>query len=76
MAGVNDIIAFGFGGWSTVAKVPTWGFGIGAAASLITPAGLDYSVDDSRLYYSIRNGRPHYTINDNRLYVKVKKHGN
>jgi hypothetical protein len=33
MSGVNDLIAFGFGGWSTVEKVPTWGFGIGEAVA-------------------------------------------
>ena len=35
MSGINDIIAYGFGGWSTVAKVPTLGFGIGAVADVI-----------------------------------------
>ena len=32
MAAPNDIIAFGFGGWSTVNQVPTLGFGISIAA--------------------------------------------
>ena len=32
MAGVNDIVSHGFGSWSTVAKVPTLGFGIGTSS--------------------------------------------
>jgi len=32
MAGTSDIIAYGFGSWSTVAKVPTLGFGIAVVA--------------------------------------------
>ena len=60
MAGVNDIIVFGFGGWSTVNQVPTLGFGIGAAASLITPEGLDYSIKENRPHYSIHDNRPFY----------------
>jgi len=32
MAGVNNIIAAGFGSWSTVEFVPTLGFGISTAA--------------------------------------------
>lgn len=37
MAGVSDIIAYGFGSWSTVAKVPTLGFGIGTVAVTSSP---------------------------------------
>jgi len=33
MADVNDIIAYGFGSWSTVNSIPTLGFSIGAAAA-------------------------------------------
>ena len=32
MAGSSDIIAYGFGSWSTIAKVPTHGFGISVVA--------------------------------------------
>ena len=44
MAGVNDIIAFGFGGWSTVNQVPTLGFGVGAAVvSIFAPGDIIYT---------------------------------
>ena len=33
MADVNDIIAHGFGSWSTVNSIPTLGFSIGAPAA-------------------------------------------
>lgn len=32
MAGVNDIVVFGYGSWSTVAKLPTAGYGTAGTA--------------------------------------------
>ena len=48
MSGINDIIAYGFGGWSTVAKLPTLGFGIGAALALDPDLVLDETVHIDR----------------------------
>lgn len=36
-ADVNDIIAYGFGGWSSVNSIPTLGFGIGSAPGVPPP---------------------------------------
>ena len=64
MAGVNDLVAFGFGSWSTVEKVPTWGFGIGAAAAGTQADGLDYTVGDHRLQYQVKDNRLQYEVRD------------
>lgn len=42
MADVNDIVAYGFGSWSTVNSVPTLGFGIGEPAASHVVA-IDFS---------------------------------
>ena len=73
MAGVNDLIAFGFGSWGSVNKVPTWGLGIGEAAIAITPDGLDYAAADNRPHYLAAANRPHHAASDNRPHYRVEE---
>ena len=49
MSGTADIIAYGFGAWSTVAKVPTLGFG---SASVTTYPGIEMSDTEKPLHVS------------------------
>jgi hypothetical protein len=57
MAGVNDLVAFGFGSWSTVAKVPTWGFGIG---SVVQTGGIECRVTNTSPEYRLLDTSPSY----------------
>jgi len=56
MAGVNDLIAFGFGSWSTVAKVPTWGFWIASPIA----AGIEFHVTNTSPEYRLLDTSPSY----------------
>ena len=51
MAGTSDLIALGFGSWSTVARVPTLGFTSATPAPSTPPAdgGLEWALNNSRL---------------------------
>jgi hypothetical protein len=57
MSGTSDLIAQGFGSWSSVAKLPTLGFDIGAAITshvvtiegrCFTEEAKGFSVDSTR----------------------------
>jgi hypothetical protein len=66
MSGTADLIAFGFGSWSTVAKVPTLGFGIGAPLDIIVVPGIEYRLPDQRAHYAATDRRPHFRSPDQR----------
>ena len=51
MAGTSDLIALGFGSWSTVARVPTLGFAI-ATPTPPADGGLEWALQDSRLEWA------------------------
>lgn len=57
MSGISDIIAFGFGSWSTVNKVPTMGFGIGAT---VAPGGIEYRLANTSPEFCVPNTSPEY----------------
>ena len=40
MSGISDIIAYGFGSWSTVSKLPTLGFNLGEVAATFGDVSL------------------------------------
>ena len=66
MAGTSDLIAQGFGSWSTVAKVPTLGLG---SAAVTPPAdgGMEWLIPDTRLEWTIEDTRLEWTISNTRL---------
>ena len=66
MAGTSDLIAQGFGSWSTVAKVPTLGLG---SAAVTPPAdgGMEWRIPDTRLEWTIEDTRLEWTISNTRL---------
>ena len=66
MAGTSDLIAQGFGSWSTVAKVPTLGLG---SAAVTPPAdgGMEWLVPNTRLEWTIEDTRLEWTISNTRL---------
>ena len=66
MAGSADLIAQGFGTWSTVAKVPTLGLSI-AEATPPADGGLEWLVPNTQLHYVIENTRPEWLVKDTRL---------
>tara|TARA_B100001123_G_scaffold372354_1_gene436192 strand:+ start:416 stop:631 length:216 start_codon:yes stop_codon:yes gene_type:complete len=66
MSGTSDLIAQGFGSWSTVAKVPTLGLG---SAAVTPPAdgGMEWLIPDTRLEWTIEDTRLEWTISNTRL---------
>ena len=66
MAGTSDLIAQGFGSWSTVIKVPTLGLG---SAAVTPPAdgGLEWLIPNTRLDWTIEDTRLEWTISNTRL---------
>ena len=63
MAGTSDLIAQGFGSWSTVNKVPT----LGLVAAAVTPpadGGLEWSIPNTRLEWTIANTRLEWALED------------
>ena len=66
MAGTSDLIAQGFGSWSTVAKVPT----LGLQSAAVTPpadGGMEWLVPNTRLDWTIEDTRLEWTISNTRL---------
>ncbi len=63
MSGTSDLIAQGFGSWSTVNKVPT----LGLVAAAVTPpadGGLEWSIPNTRLEWTIANTRLEWALED------------
>ena len=56
MSGTSDLIAQGFGSWSTVNKVPTLGLG-SAPVTPPTDGGMEWSLDNNRLEWRLDNTR-------------------
>ena len=63
MAGTSDVIAQGFGRWSTVNKVPTLGLG-SAPVTPPTDGGMEWSIPDTRLEWTILNTRLEWALED------------
>ena len=61
MAGTSDLIAQGFGSWSTVDKIPTLGFSIatpnppldGVIEWTLTNTRAEWTLTDTRIEYSL-----------------------
>ena len=66
MSGTSDLIAQGFGSWSTVNKVPTLGLG---SAAVTPPAdgGMEWLIPNTRLEWTIEDTRLEWTISNTRL---------
>ena len=66
MSGTSDLIAQGFGSWSTVAKVPTLGLG---SAAVTPPAdgGMEWLKPNTRIEWTIQATRHESTISNTRL---------
>ena len=63
MAGTTDIIAYGFGSWSTVAKVPTLGF-LSGTVQVPTASGPEWTMTENRLHSTIPEKRMHWVITE------------
>ncbi len=63
MAGTSDLVAQGFGSWSTVNKVPTLGLG---SAAVTPPAdgGMEWLIPNTRLDWTIANTRLEWALED------------
>jgi hypothetical protein len=53
MAGTSDLIAQGFGSWSTVDKIPTLGFSIATPTPPADGGNLEWLVQDTQLEWVI-----------------------
>ena len=64
MAGASDIIAYGFGSWSTVAKVPTHGFG---SADVVVPdlPGIEWTLERNYAHWRLQSNGTHWTLDKN-----------
>ena len=63
MSGTSDLIAQGFGSWSTVNRVPTLGLG-SAAVTPPTDGGMEWMIPDTRLEWTIANTRLEWALED------------
>tara|TARA_R100000808_G_C2009465_1_gene62703 strand:- start:185 stop:385 length:201 start_codon:yes stop_codon:yes gene_type:complete len=61
MAGTADLIAQGFGTWSTVAKVPTLGLSI-AEPTPPADGGLEWLVPNTQLHFVVKDDRLEWLI--------------
>lgn len=61
MAGTSDLIALGFGSWSTVARVPTLGFAI-ATPTPPLDAVIEYTLTDTRTDWTTTDTRIEWTL--------------
>ncbi len=69
MAGVNDIITYGFGSYGSVNDLPTYGFGVSTAA--FAP-GVEWTVDNNSAHYNSHGYLFHLTLDDERLHLNSK----
>ena len=53
---IADVVTMGFGSYSSVNKVPTLGYSIGAITD-VSAKGLDYIVEGPRAVYSVDRHR-------------------
>lgn len=61
----GDIIAYGFGGWSTVAKVPTLGFTVGQVTA-ITSVEAEWTLSAEDTDWTL-DASPEWALSENNI---------
>jgi len=62
MAGTSDLIAQGFGSWSTVDKIPTLGFSIATPTPPADGGNLEWLVENNQLQWLVENNQLEWVL--------------